>query len=266
MRWPDPPSARHPHRRLEPASSRPRCEHCNGVDWTDLASVGSARALRDVETFEHLTTRRGIRRMGLATIACAFAVPLVAGAGSFAKLGVWAALTAAAIGYDTSVGRLLQARPFRWSLPPAPRRGSRSARGRVEGAETLRAPLSGTPCLGYELAVRPRRGFLQPTPRWSLLEQNVAAFRVGTIEIGSCRLDLKRRRLPPAAFTADAPRALVARGLTLHDDPEVYESLLLPGDDAIAWGERDGAMLVQARRRRRRGPTDSAPHRRDRAP
>jgi hypothetical protein len=98
--------------------------------------------------------------------------------------------------------------------------------------ELLRAPLSGTACVAYELAIRTDDSVLAPDPTWLLLEHHNASCVVGGVRVepDSLRLELPRVRIPVDAD--DDPTvgaALSRRGFFTHDTRVVvYEAVLLP--------------------------------------
>ncbi|MBC8073133.1 MAG: hypothetical protein IAG13_32725, partial [Deltaproteobacteria bacterium] len=109
----------------------------------------------------------------------------------------------------------------------------------------LRAPLSGTPCVAYELAIRTDDAVLAPDPTWLLLEHHNAAFEVAGVRVepDSVRLELPRMRIPVDAD--DDPTvgaALSRRGFFTHDTRVVvYEAVLL-SDVAIELAPVDARL------------------------
>ncbi len=155
------------------------CPQCGAKAWHDLNQVDTALALRDSENFERrfndeLAGRRA-RRWGLG-LGASLALPLAWGLISTVgvSVGVAAALSSLVL---VAVARLVYAgveprvhaalrngemsRTFtRWRMPLARPRAEQqriTGAGSLERARSgdalLRAPLSGRPCLGYELRV-----------------------------------------------------------------------------------------------------------------
>lgn len=214
------PLAGDPHRRSEAllvrATTTGRCPGCDSTAWAQTRLAGTAEVLRSVD---------GIREAALARPAMDRAGALVMLAASTSLLGiiVWLALRwmdQARIGFVMMIGvfvlglvalALRQAKqsftaqaiapaPVRWHLPLPPRDAlpSATAMGPVAAAgELIVAPLTGRPCLAYELGVRTDRDLSAPLESWLLLEQRSTAFTVEgrSFAPNSVRFVLPRRAL-----------------------------------------------------------------------
>lgn len=254
----DVPSA-DPYRAEQTAGvAAPVCPSCGAQAWIDLRNIAAALALRDMEErarqeppgWVRSKTRMvegafGMSAAGSAALALQLLLapalgPLVVV--SAATGGLTALLTNQL--FARPLSRLLLARkpvgPARWrrALPIPDVRSPVVAlrRGRARGrGDTLKAPISGRPCLAYEVGVVfDADGDAYP-PMWVLREDRSRAFGVDGVEIESDRVALE---LPledvSAAADAQPPTELVMflrkRGL-FHSDGafEFFESVLIEG-------------------------------------
>jgi hypothetical protein len=239
---------------MRSADAHDPCASCGARDWADLGEPSTVLALRHVDELEAVMRASKIERVlrrawassralgaailvGLvfafaSTEALASSVFLLPGLVGLVVLGV--ALVFGAVQDIRSMRA--PATAARWSLP-LPRHALAHAHPvhgivRAHGP-LLRAPLSGTPCVAYELAIRIDTDRLAPDPTWLLLEHHNAQLVIdGTrVEPDSVRLDLPRSRIPVDA--EDDPTvgaALSRRGFFAHDTRVVvYEAVLLPG-------------------------------------
>jgi hypothetical protein len=229
------------------------CASCGARDWADLGEGSTVRALRHVDELEAIVrasqAERALRRAWASAraLGAAVLVGLVIGfvaTDAFAgSVFMWPGLVGLVVlGVAVVFGAVQDIKsmrapptPARWSLPlpraqldvTAPVRGIARASGSL-----LRAPLSGSACLAYELAIRSDAAELAPDPTWLLLEQRNAAMEVGgrNIAVDSVRLHLPRVRVP--VDRDDDPTvgaALARRGFFTHDSAVVvYEAVLLP--------------------------------------
>lgn len=151
-------------------------------------------------------------------------------------------------------------RPRRWRLAGAGQAlgslpwGARPVRGRVrsEGGELLRAPLSGRPCVAYEVAVRSDDDPSASMSSWTLLEQDNVDFHVGEVEVerGGALLSLTRRlawRGVLGKQEAHVKRFMRMRGLLDVEEVYVYETIVAAGDScSVVAGEDDAPARVCA--------------------
>jgi hypothetical protein len=108
--------------------------------------------------------------------------------------------------------RTLAPAPVRWHLPLPPRATLPAVRvrGAVAAAgELIVAPLTGRPCIAYEVGVRTDRDLSASLETWLLLEQRSIAFTVNgrSFAPNSVRFVLPRRALDVSRL----PAARVAR-------------------------------------------------------
>ncbi len=250
------------------------CASCGARDWADLGEGSTVRALRHVDELEAVVrasqAERTLRRAWASARALGAAV-LIALVVAFVATDAFAGsvfilpglLGLVVLGVAVVFGAVQDIRgmrapptPARWSLPlprrdlehVAPLRGIARPKGGL-----LRAPLSGTACLAYELAIRCDAVELAPDPTWLLLEHRNAAMDVAgaSVEIDSVRLALPRVRVP--VDRDDDPTvgaALARRGFFSHDTRVVvYEAVLLPevavelAPVAATVGKRVGKVL-----------------------
>lgn len=229
------------------------CPSCGARDWADLGEGSTVRALRHVDEIEAVVrasqTERTLRRAWAsaralgAVVLIGLVVAFVATDAFAGSVFMWPGLVGLVVlGVAVVFGAVQEIKgmrapptPARWSLPlprpqldvDAPVRGIARA-----GGSLLRAPISGTPCLAYELAIRCDATELAPDPTWLLLEQHNAAMEIGgrSIAVDSVRLQLPRVRVP--VDRDDDPTvgaALARRGFFAHDTAVVvYEAVLLP--------------------------------------
>jgi hypothetical protein len=243
------------------ASARPRlpaCGHCGAEAWLDLRNVNNAQALRETEERLRHDPPASVRtRVGAASGAAGVAAggaaalalqvlfapalgPLAVVAATTAGL---AALAARAIA-GNSLSRMLLTRepvgPARWrrALPlvdtesPIVDRRSGPARS---SAEPLIAPISGRPCLAYEVGVVfDAEGDAYP-PMWILREERSRAIEIGgeMLPADGAALDLPLHSVGAQAQAkpeAELATFLRKRGL-FHTDGsfEFFEAVLPEG-------------------------------------
>lgn len=250
------PLAGDPHRRSEAlvvrATNTARCPGCDSTSWAETRLAGTAEVLRSVD---------GIREAALARPGMdrAAAVLMVAAATSLLGIIVWIALRwmdQARIGFVMMIGMFVvglvalavgQAKqtftapaiapaPVRWHLPLPPRDAlpSSSTVGAIAAAgELIIAPLTGRPCIAYEVGVRTDRDLSAALDTWLLLEQRSTAFTVDgrSLAPNSVRFVLPRRALDITRLPAQrVARFRTERALSLGDVALVMtESIVVPG-------------------------------------
>jgi hypothetical protein len=237
------PLAGDPHRRSEllpvPVTRTARCPGCDSTSWAETRLEGTAQVLRNVD---------GVRETALARPGMdrAASVVMVASATSLLGVIVWLAMRwmdQARIGFVMMIGvfvlglvalALRQAKqtfeapaiapaPVRWHLPLPPRGALPAApvSGRATAiGELILAPVTGRPCLAYEVGVRTDRDLTAPLETWLLLEQRSIAFAVGEHRFApnSMRFMLPRRALDVARLpAARLARFRTERALSLGD-------------------------------------------------
>lgn len=242
------------------------CYGCGHDEWADLSSDDVARALAQVETHDREDTRPGRRAMqivlgiGAALVLGLAAVMALLGAKTYAVLfslltALFAMLFVPAL-MMKALGELRRRRrklPYRWmlALPPAttptgsPATGDARARG-----ECLRAPVSGVPCIGYELVVRRGEDDGDAVP--ALVEQRCVDFFVGERAVAGARAllrlaDTTGAGTPEGADDATRRHLLRARGFLPEDGPwSVIERVLLPGTRVTVAAVDDRGTVVTA--------------------
>jgi hypothetical protein len=254
LQWPASAAAGDPLRRdpeVSPTDARP-CTACGNRGFVDLASKGMARALVDAEMHDRAIRSAAVRRVVRGVVLGVVSLGAVWWLRDVGLLAVSAfglgviCLARACASLRAAFGR--SAMPRRWStahppraLRPRPRPWLANA---VVNGTPMAAPLSGRPCLGYEVAVAWGSGAPRP---WALLEQRVSDLEVDGARLSGRAVGLE---LPRESFEVSASRApahvvqyLRARGLELTDDVlAIYESVLEPGASvAVA---RQGDLFV----------------------
>ena len=189
LAWPESTKTQAPHRRDDQADlgKQPACTHCGDKSWIDLRRESTALALRDGERQAREANENRTREvvlnstMGtalgtfLGVIVVGMAWPAVAiglGVGAVAGLAKHREYSHG----DPTPSEL----PRRWSmaLPPrGPSSGRREGRATAK-EEPLRAPLSGTRCVAWEVGLREDDDAAGDLATWALLEQQVDALDV----------------------------------------------------------------------------------------
>ncbi len=148
---------------------------------------------------------------------------------------------------------------WRWALPsPEPVRLEDAPV--VLGGDPLIAPLSGRPCLAYDVAVRADHDGRAPLGTWHLIEQQTAELRSHsrTVAPGKAWLELSDRRVFDPDTAADGQRVerfLRERGFTPHDH-RVFETIVQA--EATVRATTEGGRVVI-----RPGIVDALPPARD---
>ena len=232
----------------------PTCPSCTAHAWIDLDYWAHAEALRareedarrhppnSVQWQVRLTSLTAGAALG-ATGALWLAFAGVVGLGLPALLGC----SVVATGLTHALGRrrlgwsLMTRRvqnPTRWRVPlPLAAPDATTARrvvGQVEAqGPLLRAPFTGRPCVGYDVAVL----FDTPNdawpPIWVLREMRSCAFEVDGRQVAADAVTLAMGTAPvPAPNLTDAAKArfLRERGLFLVDGQfDLFETIVEPG-------------------------------------
>lgn len=230
-----------------------RCPACGATAWIDLDYWVHAEALRAREEEERRNPSKEVRwQVRLASLAAgstlgAGCVGLLAAAGVAlawpVALGLGVTSVAAAHGLgQRRIGWSLMARrvrdPTRWRLPLPSIDPAAKIRERISGhlapqGALLRAPFTGRPCIGYEIAVL----FDTPEdawpPIWVLREMRSCAFDVRgrAVEADKAWLALPTAPISQPALDDDAKaKFLRQRGLFLGDGQfDLFESIIEPG-------------------------------------
>jgi hypothetical protein len=259
LQWPDHRDS--PHRRdaLATTSDLPRCSHCNDQAWIDLAPESTAFELRKSEkaTLRMLLGHRAL--VGVSVFLGAWlgiwmgalffeiwpllGIPVGVLAGTAGALGTYW-LEKKAIGP-------LPTLPSRWAmaLPPADME-TQELRGipRPRG-DLLTSPITGQPCLGYELGIRDDPDPTGKLPTWTLLEQRVIDFELDghTFEGAETHLDLARQYLgSDESLELQDPARLYLRqrgfGRTTPA-PHIYETIVPPATEVVLLHSKERAIL-----------------------
>lgn len=243
--------------------ARGQCPSCGEQSWIDLANVGMAYRLRELDEARRVRAPRWVRAVaGALAIAMAGAVALAL----FLCMGVIpAALGSLPVGLlvfffaqrplAVLLVRLQKKRPARWRSPELPRRGRpRELSGRVENeGEPLVAPLSGRACVAYRVAVLfDTPGDARPA-EWVLDETRAVDVRVGEERIAGERMllqnGLEEISADALATSFDLETFLRQRGLHLSDGQHwLFECVLEPGELASAALYSNGTCALRSAR------------------
>ncbi len=234
------------------------CSRCGGASVIDLRSDAATQSLADLDAFERSArlprALRRWRRLGMVTTAASISAAMLtmfymvaAHAHGVRDLfglfgGIASVFTLSYVlrevfaRWRRMAGKAL---PARWSMV-LPGRGSQriGGVGRVHG-ELLRAPLSGRPCLAYEVGVRRDRRPDGDLGSWLLLEQRIApGLHVDghAVDPAQLSLALDRTLLPKQAASPDGLRVYFReRGLPSSETLQVYETVVPSGGTLRGW-------------------------------
>jgi hypothetical protein len=239
------------------------CPSCGETAWADLRNVDLRRAVGELDAAED--NRRssfwsGAVLYALALAACSAGIWLV---GTRATLlgTIGAAICFAPVLLAPLLSGALARRvgksarrntPVRWHRPfaRAPRKRGPSVTGPAAAlgggqapAPLLTSPLTGRPCLAYEVGVRLDDDADAPDATWQLLDQRNVALKVGptAVEADRAWVTGQRHRLdPPAHAVRDY---LLQNGL----DPDLehyvfFEIVVEPGTSCRVWSS---GLLVE---------------------
>ncbi len=262
---PQDPTAGHPTRRSADVGTRPEtpCSHCGAQGWIDLANVAMADTLRDSEreqdrkrshvpivpplllslvgTLVVMMTESSLGRDMTQFVMGEYVVPVW----PFVAVFIFGASLGSRLWRRRQQARRL---PHRWSLSPASASGPRTS-GRAMGRRTLQAPLTGRPCVAYELAVHTANEPTAALGEFTLVEQRCADLEVdGTAFRGDgVRLVLRRERVELDPANARHRRAMQSRGLEpVGDAFAVFETIVAADDSVRVSGTETGATLRAA--------------------
>lgn len=234
------------------------CPSCGGLDWAELDAPASLRVLEQADATEALSRSsslaralhrgwalaRGFAAVGLGIATLVFLLASVFD-GPRTLLEIYLLLVGLGIGVTVAVVNAVRdvrdARPaivparWRMALPRAGGEGRGSAGIARASGPLLHAPISGQPCIAYELGVRADHDGAAPDPSWLLLEQRSTAFRVGDTryEPDAVRLALPRVAIDPEAVASDRLAELLRRrGFAGEHGLVLFEAVLLD-DSAV---------------------------------
>lgn len=249
------------------------CPHCHGTAWIDLRHVPMVEALQETDAYEAParlgTGRRTIRRLLQGAGASAWIVGvgvLLWAVATQTRDPIYFTLMATALVpialYAGNAIREYRARgrrkplPARWrlALPPAADGTASTARGPAcAAAELLTAPLSGRPCVAYELGARLDDTTAADLGTWMLLEQASTALEIDGVRVApdGVYLDLPRGAVDPALagiHPDTIARALRQRGLDPLDPSLVlFETIVEPGENCELRRSATGGTSVLRR-------------------
>ncbi len=251
-----------------------QCPSCGEPGLVDPRQSNTATALQAMDDEEQVARRsqgsrlavRGATVVGMtlgAAIAMTLLVALYFGVGRghqvFSVLALMAGvLTLVPVGLVglRATSRLWSStrplpRPARWALTAASPRLHGIARGPAECDVPLTAPLTGRPCVAYEVGVREDTDVDGALGTWLLLEQRCADLSVGGHAVVGSKAALVIRREPYASEGRDDKlrHLLTVRGLaTGQTSPFVYESVVHPGATVDLLHDDAGVVVIRAER------------------
>ncbi len=151
---------------------------------------------------------------------------------------------------DVGLPPRVRALPLRWRLAlPNPALPSVPEPAQVLPQEDfITAPLSGRPCVAYEIGLREDDDSEGADGTWLLLEQAVGAFRIKGFDVprGAARVRVGPRTLFDARTAQDCARKqrfLRERGFTGHS-VRLFETVLTV-DTRLTGATEDGVLVVQ---------------------
>ncbi|MDY0003915.1 MAG: hypothetical protein RBU30_21640 [Polyangia bacterium] len=235
------------------------CPGCGSKGWVDLRRISEANQIREMERGNRQVIPRSLSRigylvgvaLGLGALALTYsiALPLLENNTSGALVMAMAVGIVTAILGSWLLPRLLvfllykrrPTFPLRWRLPvPLPSSGDEPAalhEGQAvatNAGELLRAPITGEPCLAYEVSVLfDTPGDLRP-PMWILEEERSVAFALDGQEVPPDRVTLELPVEPVGDESPEGSRAVALflrkRGLFASEgDYTLFEALVRPG-------------------------------------
>ena len=235
----------------ERGANRSQCPGCGGEAWANPRLEPTAQVLRGTQSRELAVV---VQRPSIvaAVAQVFFALGMLAWLlwaathplrGTQVGFAAFAALLGTVVASKSVLEAIASMRvrppalpPKRWhlALPTATRlRAEDHGPARALG-ELLVAPLTGRPCIAYELGVLTNVDVATRKATWLLREQRSSAFAVGstTFPANAVRLRIPEQIVDRARLEPDRlVRALNERAFSLSDtDVVLVESLLAPGD------------------------------------
>lgn len=233
------------------------CPHCGATDWADLRDGAVVETLGD-----HLDALQSTRRAswrGIWTLVgtlVGLLAAVVTGLGRvhdgsvivFPLVALILLMIIRGAVVDIQRGRRPKV-PVRWRLALPPEEPERA---RIQGAvtapelELLQAPLSGRPCVAYELGVRSDHDANADLWSWALLEQEVAPIEVDDEPIPADRVWLELDRTEREASLDDpAVRDLLrSRGIDPSRPGHVVFETIVERSTAVAVTEHEDGRLT----------------------
>ncbi len=246
------------------------CAACGDEAWLDLRDDLALQILEEDDAFTSLSRRGALLRWGGwaargAGVLLVGGGGLVAGAivlrrflerGSFTPWMILAlALLVGTIVFakrlrEVGLPQRVQSLPMRWrlALPTAQASCVPDPAPAVPGEELVTAPLSGLPCVAYEVGVREDPDANANLGTWLLLEQGTAPLQVDHIGVpkDGARVRVSQRTRFDACTQQDRERKrrfLRERGFEDHS-VQVFETLI-PAGIALVGRTEDGVIVVE---------------------
>jgi len=258
------------YRRLEDGLTSGACSACGEDGWLDLRGDYSMQVLADDDASSRASRGDALSRWrGWATRSAG--VLLVGGGGMTALIVIflgflqrypysaWVVLGPFVLAaMSIFVVRLrglglpprVRALPLRWRLAlPSPSSPSvPKPTQALPSDELLTAPLSGRPCVAYEIGLREDDASQADIGTWLLLEQGVAPLRIAGVDVprDSARLRLEQRTAFEARTAEDRARRerfLRERGFT-GQILCLFETVI-PADTELSARTENGLLVVE---------------------
>ena len=243
------------------AGAQGDCPNCGANAWLDLGQDDVVQALAENEAFassdaaeESTMASAGVAAVGGLGVAAAIALAQTAYVAGFVVVAVVAATVAFILGVTvgTRVYRALRAPqsdalPSRWHLALPSSEGPSFERTRATlSGEPVSAPLSGVPCLAYDVGARVDDDASASLGSWLLIEQNSAELACDEhrVSAGEAFLEIRSRKpfeVRDANDEARVSRFLRERGFESHS-VVLYETIVPAHGSAVAHG--DGGRVI----------------------
>lgn len=234
-----------------------RCPGCGGHDWADLRSEAAMEWLGDGEHRWRRSRWRDFADDPPWPLAVLLLITTLVWVG-FVPLALVPKLLATAAAVGVSIALVVRGqhrvrrrlgRPARWRLALPRGAAAPVAQGpvRAQTAEaTLRAPISGRPCLAYELALREDEELAAPARTWLLIEQAAVDLQVGDQRIAGDRVRLEIPRQMIRGRGEALAGVLRRRGLSdVARDLVVCETIVRPGEPLQVLEHADGGTTLR---------------------
>ena len=225
------------------------CSHCGETSWANLREGGVVEALKvqdEERQFTRGANRSGAVKLVLLSVWTVAVLIFVFFTDGFIllPLAIGTALWMMQSAYHEYLSGKHSARAGSWRHAPVPRGRVRSRlEGLVVSATLLQAPLSGRPCVAYELGVRHDSNGEGDDSTWTLLEQDGVAFEVAGESIDQPYFQLERTVYADALSPASAA-ALRRRGIDAsHPGYTVFETVVELGDNVVVERRRTGLVV-----------------------
>ncbi len=244
-----------PMRRDDAPATPARCTKCDASEPTliDLANRDMATALVDAESHDRQLHAKRFGIIGRPLLQSVLLAALAVGLfmlGPAPVAGTTLAAASVQRGFATAQRVAAQGdaptHARRWAHHPRPGKAVAQSHGPASG-QVRHAPLTGRPCVAYDVRVA-WNGESPDTPRsLALQEQATGALHVGRTDVSDAYLALEPRKLSTQDVLR-SPRAieyLASRGLEPGDGAfDYYETLIVEADQVRTTRDAHGRTAV----------------------